>query len=324
MPRPTRIQYEHAYYHVMNRGRARQAIFHGAGYYEDFLTTLSECHARFDAQIHAYCLMKNHYHLLVETPRANLDRIMRHVNGVYTQRYNRRKGSDGPLFRGRYKAILVDEDAYLLQVGRYIHRNPVEVKGSSKTILGTYSHSSYLAYVNKRPAPDWLTREKTYRMLGRRDRYVGYRAFVLQGNDEETEAFYNKGNQGSIFGDKGFRQCIASDKENLQVSTELAKALSVRPELAEVVLAVAKVFKVSKAEILKKHGGRPRTNVARQMAIYCSQQLGDHSLKEIAEFFSLSNPGSVSHSISLMKKGLAAKELRREYKQLEIVLNIIK
>ena len=128
MPRPIRIQYEHAHYHVMNRGRARQTIFHGTGYYEDFLTTLEECHRRFDAQIHAYCLMSNHYHLLVETPRANLDRIMRHLNGVYTQRYNRRKRSDGPLFRGRYKAILVDEDAYLLQVGRYIHRNPLEVE----------------------------------------------------------------------------------------------------------------------------------------------------------------------------------------------------
>ena len=80
MPRPIRIQYEHAYYHVMNRGRARQTIFQGAVYYEDFLTTLEECHRRFDAQIHAYCLMSNHYHLLVETPRGNLDRIMRHLN----------------------------------------------------------------------------------------------------------------------------------------------------------------------------------------------------------------------------------------------------
>ena len=76
--------------------------------------------------------MGNHYHLLVETPLGNLDRIMRHINGVYTQRYNRLKKTDGPLFRGRYKAILVDEDSYLLQVSRYIHRNPVEVKGASK------------------------------------------------------------------------------------------------------------------------------------------------------------------------------------------------
>ena len=147
---------------------------------------------------------------------------------------------------------------------------------------------------------------------------------MSQGDDEETEAFYSKGNVGSIFGDKGFRQSIAEDKENLQVSTDLSRALSARPEQAEVVSAVGKVFKVSEAEILTKPEGRQRTNVARQMAMYCSQQLGDHSLKEIAKYFSLANPGSVSHSISLMKKRLAARELRKEYKRLETLLNIIK
>ncbi len=125
MPRPTRIQYENAYYHVMNRGKARQTIFHGEIYYQAFLQTLDEAHKRFDACIHAYCLMGNHYHLLIETPRANLDRIMRHINGIYTQRYNRLRRTDGPLFRGRYKAIIVDTDDYLLPLSRYIHRNPI-------------------------------------------------------------------------------------------------------------------------------------------------------------------------------------------------------
>ena len=134
-------------------------------------------------------------------------------------------------------------------------------------------------------------------MLGRRDRYVGYQAFVMQGNDEETEAFYSKGNMGSIFGNKSFRQSIGEDKENLQVSSELLpKALSVRPEQAEIVTAVASVFKASEEEVLKKREGRQRSNIARQMAMYCAQQLGDHSLKDIAEHFSLTNSGSVSHS----------------------------
>jgi len=97
MPRPQRIQYENAFYHVMNRGRGRQTIFHDKNYYHAFLQTLNEAHSRFDAIIHAYCLMGNHYHLLIETPRANLDRIMRHINGLYTQRYNRLKNTDSPL-----------------------------------------------------------------------------------------------------------------------------------------------------------------------------------------------------------------------------------
>lgn len=138
MPRPARIQNENAFYHVMNRGRGRRWVFHGERYYEAFLKTLEESHDRFDARIHAYCLMGNHYHLLLETPLANLDRIMRHINGVYTQRYNRLKRTDGPLFRGRYKLVLIDESAHLLQVSRYIHRNPAEVKGATEDVLDAY------------------------------------------------------------------------------------------------------------------------------------------------------------------------------------------
>jgi len=128
MARPIRIEYENAYYHVMNRGRGHQAIFKNDHYYHAFIDTLSEASERFDLVVHGYCLMGNHYHLLLQTPHANLGRVMRHINGVYTQRYNRLKKTDGPLFRGRYKAILIEEDAYLLRLSRYIHRNPIETK----------------------------------------------------------------------------------------------------------------------------------------------------------------------------------------------------
>ena len=172
MPRPARIQYENAFYHVMNRGRGRRWIFHGEAYYEAYLKTLEESYDRYDARIHAFCLMGNHYHLLIETPLGNLDRIMRHINGLYTQRYNRLKRTDGPLFRGRYKSVLVDEDAYLLQVSRYIHRNPLEVKGASEDALSRHRWTSYQAYVNKVQAPKWLSRELTYRSLGGVNRYA--------------------------------------------------------------------------------------------------------------------------------------------------------
>ncbi len=119
----------------MNRSRARQTIFHDERYYQAFLDTLPEAHQRFHCIIHAYCLMGNHYHLLLETPDANLSRIMRHINGVYTQRHNRLKKSDGPLFRGRYKALLVDKDAYLLQLSRYIHRSPIDSYGKKLSTL---------------------------------------------------------------------------------------------------------------------------------------------------------------------------------------------
>ncbi len=101
MPRPVRIEFEGACYHVMNRGRGRQPIFHATAYFHAFLDTLAEAHERFGIVIHGYCLMGNHYHLLLQTPHGNLGRVMRHMNGVYTQRYNRLKPTDGPLFRGR-------------------------------------------------------------------------------------------------------------------------------------------------------------------------------------------------------------------------------
>jgi putative transposase len=96
MPRPLRIEYENDYYHVINRGRGRQKIFHNERYFEAFITSLAEAHQRFGIQILCYCLMGNHYHLLVKTPEANLGRAMRHINGLYTQRYNRLKNTDGP------------------------------------------------------------------------------------------------------------------------------------------------------------------------------------------------------------------------------------
>jgi len=91
MSRPLRIEYENAYYHVMNRGQGRRQVFPNVDHYADFQQCLSEAHIRFGIEVHAYCLMGNHYHLLIKTPRGNLSRVMRHIDGVYTQRHNRRK-----------------------------------------------------------------------------------------------------------------------------------------------------------------------------------------------------------------------------------------
>lgn len=126
MARPLRIEYAGAFYHVMNRGLERREIFREKKDYEAFLDLSLEIHRRFKVIFHAYCLMPNHYHLMVETPAANLSRAMRHVDGVYTQRFNKRRGRVGPLFQGRYKAVLVDQESYSLQLIRYIHLNPVK------------------------------------------------------------------------------------------------------------------------------------------------------------------------------------------------------
>lgn len=113
MPRPQRIEYPGAWYHVMNRGAGRRVIFRTNVQRQGFLELLGELSEIYGIAVHAYCLMGNHYHLLIHTPRGNLSAAMRHLNSVYTQRFNRSIGTDGPLFRGRYKAVVVEADAYL-------------------------------------------------------------------------------------------------------------------------------------------------------------------------------------------------------------------
>ena len=125
MARALRIEYEGGWYHVMNRGAGRRNIFNEPEDRNLFLNLLQELHVRFRIEIHAYCLMGNHYHLLIRTPLANLSRAMAHLNGIYSRRRNQKYQSDGPLFRGRFKSIIIDAENYLLRLSRYIHLNPV-------------------------------------------------------------------------------------------------------------------------------------------------------------------------------------------------------
>ncbi|MBX2810001.1 MAG: transposase [Cellvibrionaceae bacterium] len=323
MPRPQRIQYENAFYHVINGGRGRQAVFPADVYCRSFLNTLEEAYSRFDAVVHAYCLLGSHYHLLMETPRANLDRIMRHINGVYTQRYNRLKKTDGALFRGRYQAILVDQDAYLLQLGRYIHRNPVDTTPPLATDLAAYPWSSYPAYINQAESPSWLHRDKTYGVLGRRQKYIAYQVYVNEGVDDETQRFYSRGNIASVMGDAGFRKGVVANKEKLKANVEAAHILSERPAAKAIIAAVANVFHVEAGDITARKQGRQQANFPRKLAIYVCQQYGDLPLKSIAELFGLTHTGSVSSAIKDVKQRIDEGHLHKTLEQLKKGLNII-
>lgn len=165
MSRPLRIQYEGAVYHVMNRGNARQDVFYAASHYQLFLRCLEETINLWDVKLHAFSLLPNHYHMLVETPMGNLSRAMRHLNHVYTQRFNRLAGRDGHLFRGRYKAILVEEDAYLVELMRYIHLNPVRAGLVKRPEQHRWtSHRFYL----KQNGANYLTTSRLLGYFGRR------------------------------------------------------------------------------------------------------------------------------------------------------------
>ena len=154
MARPLRIEFPGAVYHVTSRGDRREDIFVDDGDRDALLQVLAQALSRFDAQALAYCLMGNHYHFVLHTRQANLSLLMRHINGVYTQTYNRRHAKSGHLFQGRFKAILVDRDAYLLEVCRYVDLNPVRARMVRRP--DAWLWSSYRAHLGKCPAPDWL------------------------------------------------------------------------------------------------------------------------------------------------------------------------
>ncbi|MFH1847070.1 MAG: transposase [Candidatus Omnitrophota bacterium] len=158
MSRPLRIEYPGAWYHVMSRGRRRERIFLLDKDYQVFLEILREITKLYRVEIHAYVMMPNHYHLLIHTPEGNLARSMRHLNGVYTQKFNYYHKADGSLFKGRYKSILVDKEEYLLELVRYIHRNPLGARLEKE--LGEYVWSSYRGYMSDKDRPDWLKIEE--------------------------------------------------------------------------------------------------------------------------------------------------------------------
>ena len=323
MARPTRIEYKGAFHHVMNRGRSQQNIFHENVYFEAFLTTLKEASAQFNAIIHAYCLMTTHYHLLIETPKANLSRIMRHINGVYTQRHNGLRKTDGSLFRGRYKSVLVDEDAYLLQLSRYIHLNPVETKKPMVGDLVDYPWSSYPAYINQVKAPDWLRREKTYQMLAQKQRYAGYQKYVSQGTDKDIKYYYGKHNVLSVLGSHEFKKTVTEEYEETDLG-QLRKALENKPQAEEIIKLICEHFKVTQKAICQNQAGKRQSNPVRTFAMFACRHYGDNSQKQIAEAFELSHPGSASFSINKVKKEISQGHWKKAIGWMEKQLGIVK
>ncbi|MBD3670659.1 MAG: transposase [Gammaproteobacteria bacterium] len=130
MSRPLRIEYAGALYHVTSRGDGQKDIYLDDKDRRDFLSNLTHVCERYNWVVHAYCLMSNHYHLLLETPDGNLSQGMRQLNGVYTQQFNRTHERVGHVFQGRYKAIIVQKDSYLLELSRYIVLNPVRASSN--------------------------------------------------------------------------------------------------------------------------------------------------------------------------------------------------
>ena len=302
MSRPLRIEYPGAYYHVMNRGRGRQQIFRHREDYQRFLKLLGETHRMWGVRVHAYCLLPNHYHLLLETPQGNLSRALRHIDGLYTQQYNRVHSTDGPLFRGRYKAILIEADHYLLQLIRYIHLNPVEANLVREP--GSYLWSSHRHYLGKEEKPDGLvTDEVLGRFNSRSARAVErYQAFIGDGLDKDTQQLYSRGNFPAMWGSQGFREKIRKQLAKGRMDYEIPerKRQQRRASLKTIEDVVIKSYGISRQELLRKRRGH--WNEPRNLAIYLGRMVGGCRLKEIGNRWGQLQYSSVSRMVDSVRR----------------------
>jgi putative transposase len=299
MARPLRIEYSGAWYHVMNRGAGRRTIFKNNAQRRYFLSLLQDTHDRFNAEWHAYCLMGNHYHLLLRTPEANLQRIMRHLNGLYTQFFNRSERKDGSLFRGRYKAILVDAQSYWLQLSRYIHRNPLEAKLCYS--LTQYPWSSYRAYIGADKAPDWLTTKYTLNAIGTRNVHLRYKAYVSKPVGPEIQKFYDRKKINPVLGDDAFKTKVLARKPKTVDVPELGTARVV-PSLNQVIETTCRYYNVDENTIWRQIRGKGVTSPARSVAMYLFQHAANMRLAEIAETFGLASYASAGATIRQVKQ----------------------
>ena len=237
MTRPLRLAYPGALYHVTTRGNARQAIYTDDQDRYTFLAVLAAVVTRSQWLCHAYCLMDNHYHLLIETPQGNLSAGMRQLNGVYTQRFNRRHTRVGHVFQGRFKAILVERESYLLELCRYVVLNPVRAGLAKRP--ETYRWSSYRATAGLEKAQEWLTREWVLAQFSpqRRRAERQYQQFVQDGRGVASPWAQVEGQV--MLGQSHFVETLKpllADKVKVQ-EIPRAQRLVARPALGEILRA---------------------------------------------------------------------------------------
>ncbi|HEO63999.1 MAG TPA: transposase [Candidatus Omnitrophica bacterium] len=261
MARPYRIQVENGFYHITSRGDDRKPIYKSERDYEKFLEYLVAIKDKYKFYVHAYCLMANHYHLFIETTQANLSRIMQYLNTSYAVYYNHKRKKSGHLFQGRYKSILVEQDAYYSELTRYIHLNPVKAKIVKNP--ADYSWSSYKAYIKyKRDSIVDIEQVKQRLTM----KLSNYRRFV-ENNTQDYPDPLKKVYAASMLGS------IKFIKENLnQLQTEVEskdfaykRALENVIEPDTIIKAVAKYYKKEPEALFK---AKKKPLLAKKVAVY--------------------------------------------------------
>jgi len=307
MARPLRIQYPGAVYHVLCRGNNRQKIFRDDLDRKRYLEKLAHYCELKEVSLLGYCLLSNHIHLLVETPHGNLSEMMQALQTSYTLYFNRRHGRSGHVFEQRYKALLVDKDNYLLQISRYIHRNPVAAK-----LVGRpqdYRWSSYGAYVSVKPVPGLKTSLVLEQLGGEQSGHKrNYREYVesdsVGGVSEEPPPTVKQ----VAIGDPQFAEQVLN-KHSRRVLTKRGCTLN------QIEQAVCRIARIEREE-LGWAQRRPAVKRARELFMYLGRHHTAASLREIADRLGVRDISTVSHGEKRVARGLCesgagAKELQR-------------
>ena len=308
MARQLRVEFENAFYHITSRGNQRDKIFYDVSDRERFLEILSRTKERYGFLLHAYVLMDNHYHLLMETPRANLSQIMQNINTSYTVYINRKYQRSGHLLQGRFKGIIVDKDRYLVALSRYIHLNPVRVKLVKRPI--EYPWMSYRAFIDQKAENSLVdTGETLSNFSKRRDRAIrAYREFVEADGGKEENPFA-KMEAGILLGGGAFKAKVLRRIERMKVDEEIPQAKRLQKRVSiDAVIKACQLFYGKNRKALVERG---RGNEGRQVTIYLAKKLSGEKGKKIGQRFGIKGP-AVSDAIKRIEGRLDKESQLRE------------
>jgi putative transposase len=315
MSRAWRIEYEGAYYHLMSRGNDGQDIYLSDDDRRLFLETLSEMSERFEVNVFAYVLMSNHYHLLVQTRLANLKKAMQWMGSTYTRRFNNHHSKAGHLFQGRYKSILIQNDAYVMRLSYYIHRNPLRA-GIVKRLVD-YPWSSYSVYAYGRRRPEWLSTGLILSCFKENNAQKQYREKVQRYAKEEkhlTEDLWH----GLIFGSEKFVQDIRSrflpDTPFKDLPQQRKLAGDFQP--LEIIKEISKALQIDPAGFFQKNRLRGNDKQNRDLIVYFFWKTGRMTNADIGKLFNMGY-SAVSHCVKSFKERLGQdKRLKQQLERL--------
>ena len=312
MARPLRIAYPGAFYHITSRGNERKNIFRSQRDREKFVSYLESATERYGALIHVFCLMTNHYHILMETPSGNLSQIMQHINGAYTTYFNVKRQRSGHLFQGRYKAILVNIDEYAKELSRYIHLNPVRAKMVDRP--EQYRWSSYQYYIGLKKSPEWLVSDFILGYFGKKisDAQREYRAFVEALIEQEYKTPLKNVVSSTILGSVDFIEAIKNKYlSNKKVDPNLPalKEFSRRPSVDEITEEVENAFREDQV-------------LARGVKVYLCHKHTGKMLKEIGRHFDIGDSGVSQASRRIAMKITQDDNLRKRIRKIENKLKV--